>query len=140
MIVPSTTTDDKKEPDLSGLNQQQRDNIQSVRYLSGTDEYEITLTEKYERNLLKEENKRLKAEIKLFRDRIADAVDFPDLKSKLTAIKDSEGTPTKWVDKSKYYQGQYVEHKGIIFLVLIDHASDKAKEPPVTPEWYERMR
>ena len=88
---------------------------------------------------LKEENKRLKAENKLLRDRIADAVDFVDLKSKLTAIKDSEGTPTKWGDKTDYLQGQYVEHKGIIFLVLVDHASDKAKEPPDTPEWYERV-
>ena len=92
------------------------------------------------RKELKEENKRLKAENKLLRDRIADAVDFVDLKEKLTKIKDSETDPTKWSDKTDYLQGQYVEHKGIIFLVLVDHASDKDKEPPDTPEWYEEVQ
>ena len=49
--------------DLSSLTQEEQDNIKSTSYRSETDDYEVTFNEKYERNLLKEENKRLKAEL-----------------------------------------------------------------------------
>ena len=139
MILPKTTQP-PFEADLSSLTEEQQENIKSTRYRSDTDDYEVEFNEKYERNLLKEKAKRLKAENKLLRDRITDAVDFVDLKEKFTKVKDSETDPTKWSDKTDYLQGQYVEHKGIIFLVLVDHASDKDKEPPDTPEWYEEVQ
>lgn len=87
----------------------------------------------------KKEVKRLKAENKTLRDRIADATDFADLKGKLTKVKDSETTPTKWADKVDLLEGEHVEHKGIIYIVLEDHPADKAKEPQNTPEWYRRQ-
>ena len=48
------------EPDLSGVDESQ---IKSVSYRSETDDYEVTFSEKYELNLIKEEAKRLKAEM-----------------------------------------------------------------------------
>ena len=141
MIIPVKIENNEKSPDFSVLTDEQYDNHVGATKIEvdGVEMYEITFNEKYERNLLKEENKRLKAELKLQRDRIADATDFADLKSKLTKIKDSEEKPEKWKDKEFYLKGQYVEHKGLNYLVLEDHESDKAKEPDVTPEWYERI-
>ena len=62
----------------------------------------------------------------------------PGTSDKLYTLREPD-IPEKWQDKSRYLQGQRVEHKGIFYLVLVDHESDKAKEPDVTPEWYERI-
>ena len=126
-------------PDYSVLTEEQRDNVYetALTTVDGVEVYEVTWTEKYQKSLDKAEMERIKAENKLLRDRIAGAADFAKLKEDLTKIKDSETNPEKWQDKSRYLQGQRVEHKGIFYLVLVDHESDKAKEPDVTPEWYE---
>ena len=144
MILQKTQTGTRK--DSKGKDQpiwgadipaELEDKIVSVRYRSETDDYEVTFSEKYERNLLKEENKALKAELKMQRDRIAEASDFNDLKAKITKVKDSETTPTKWSDKIELLEGEHIEHKGIHYISLRDHTADKDKEPP--NELYRRL-
>ena len=129
MIVPSIIIDNKKKAELSGLTQEQVENITDISKISET-EYEITFTEKYELNLLKEENKALKAELKLQRDRIAEAKDFEDFKTKIKKVKDSEEKPTKWKHKEEFLEGEKIEHKGVQYISLRDHKADKDKEPP----------
>ena len=92
--------------------------------------------EKKELNALKEENKRLKAELKLQRDRIAEATDFADLKAKITKAKDSEDKPTKWSDKEVFLEGERIEHKGDHFYTRSDHTASKDAEPQDTPDLY----
>ena len=140
MIIPKTQiAQNEYGPDYSALTEEQRENVASARHtvIDGVQVYEVTWTEKYQKALDKAEMERIKAENKLLRDRIAGAADFAKLKEDLTKIKDSETNPEKWQDKSRYLQGQRVEHKNINYLVLVDHESDKAKEPDVTPDWYE---
>ena len=84
----------------------------------------------------KKEIKALKAENKLLKDRIAGASDFADLKAKITKVKDSETTPTKWSDKVVFLEGEKIEHKGLFYISLSDHTADKAKEPQNAPELY----
>ena len=78
----------------------------------------------------KKEIKRLKAEIKMQRDRIAEASDFNDLKQKITKVKDSEDKPTKWSDKEVFLEGERIEHKGTHYISLRDHTATKEAEPP----------
>ena len=144
MIIPKKQTGTRKdskgkdqpiwEPDLSGIDEA---HVVSVSYRPETDDYEVTFSEKYERNLLKEENKALKAELKMQRDRIAEASDFNDLKAKIKKVKDSEEKPTKWRHKEDFLEGERIEHKRIQYISLRDHKADKDKEPP--NELYRRL-
>ena len=86
----------------------------------------------------KKEIKALKAEIKMQRDRIAEAKDFNDLKQKITKVKDSEDNPTKWSDKVVFLEGEKIEHKGDHYISLRDHTATKENEPQDTPTSYRR--
>ena len=105
------------------------ENVIDYEYIWRTEkEAEIKITDKMW--LLKEENKALKAELKLQRDRIAEAKDFKDFKTKIKKVKDSEEKPTKWKHKEEFLEGEKIEHKGVQYISLRDHKADKDKEPP----------
>lgn len=44
--------------------------------------------------------------------------------------------PPSWSDKTTYKAGTELLYKELVYVVLIDHASDKAKTPDITPLWY----
>ena len=44
--------------------------------------------------------------------------------------------PASWSDKMNYKTGTLLLYKDLIYVVLVDHYSDKAKTPDITPEWY----
>ena len=71
--------------------------------------------------------------------RIAESTDFADLKAKITKVKNSETTPTKWSDKVVFLEGERIEHKGLFYISLSDHTADKAKEPQNAPELYRAL-
>ena len=130
------TVQDPYRADESQIPEEIRQYVEATEQISET-QWQVTFSEKYERNLLKEENKALKAELKLQRDRIAEAKDFEDFKTKITKVKYSEEKPTKWSDKEEFLEGEKIEHKGVNYISLRDHKADKDKEPP--NELYRRL-
>lgn len=130
MIVPAKTENGDMEADLSSLTDKQRENMQGTRYLPDQDAYEVTFTDKYERNLLKEQAKALEAENKALKERIKQAGDFKDFKEKVSKAENSKDSPTKWSDKDDLLEGEYIDHKGTIYISLVDHTASKDKEPP----------
>ena len=101
-------------------------------------EIEETQTEAVQKwnvvELTKEEVERRKRDSETESDklmkRITEASDFNDLKQKITKVKNSEETPTKWSDKIELLEGEHIEHKGIHYISLRDHTAAKDKEPP----------
>jgi len=51
-------------------------------------------------------------------------------------IKTDDFKPASWSDKMNYKTGTMLLYKDLIYVVLVDHNSDKAKTPDITPEWY----
>ena len=138
MILTTTGTGTNEDPyraDESQIPEEIREYVEATEQVSAT-EWLVIFSDKYEKQLLKEETERLKAENKLLKDRIAGATDFNDLKAKIVKVKDSEDNPTKWSDKVFLLEGEKIEHKGLFYISLSDHTADKAKEPQNAPELY----
>ena len=132
MILIRTGSGTQQDPftaDESQIPEELRQHVEKIQQISPT-EWQVTFSDKYEKILLKEETKRLKAEIKMQRDRIAEAKDFNDLKAKIVKVKDSEDNPTKWSDKVVFLEGEKIEHKGDHYISLRDHVATKEAEPP----------
>ena len=132
MIIQTIGTGTDQDPyraDESQIPEEIRQYVERIEQISET-QWQVTFSEKYELNLIKEENKALKAEIKLQRDRMAEAKDFKDFKTKIKKVKDSEEKPTKWRHKIDLLEGEKIEHKGIQYISLRDHTADKGAEPP----------
>ena len=51
-------------------------------------------------------------------------------------ISGEEFKPPSWTDKKHYTVGTVLLYKNLIYIVILEHDSDKAKTPDITTNWY----
>ena len=56
--------------------------------------------------------------------------------TKIADVKPVDVKPPSWMDKMNYKTGTELLYKELVYVVLVDHLSDKAKTPDITSEWY----